>query len=423
MSREVFVELRPDMYDKIKQLIRNNVNIPNPLTLDIGIEVNIEQISGKGVTIYPGCRIYGNKTVISEGVKIGYESPATIDDCQIGHGVELKGGYFNKAVFLEGSSMGLGAHVREGCIVEEQASGAHCVGLKQTILFPFVTLGSLINFCDCLMAGGRSRKDHSEVGSSYIHFNFTPTGDKTTPSLIGEVPRGVMLNQPAIFLGGQGGIVGPRRIGYGNIVAAGAILRKDILHENRLIFGEEISGTIMDTSPGSYPAISSVVEKNILYMANLIALERWYKHVRRPFFERREFGDLIYAGVIDKLALARSERIKRLKDMADKVKVSLGKKSGKKQSDAGKHEFCNNIDGIREVFSHSEAGDESLEIQDRFLTRLDRHKKGTEKDYIEFIKGLPADVSGIGVKWLESIIRQLCSKAANYMPSLHLFKR
>lgn len=53
------------------------------------------------------------------------------------------------------------------------------------------------------MAGGTSRKDHSEVGSSYIHFNYTPDGDKTTPSLICDVPRGVMLNQPPIFLGRQ----------------------------------------------------------------------------------------------------------------------------------------------------------------------------------------------------------------------------
>ncbi len=53
--------------------------------------------------------------------------------------------------------MGLGAEVREGCLLEEETSGAHAVGLKQTILFPFVTLGSLVNFCDCLMAGGTGR--------------------------------------------------------------------------------------------------------------------------------------------------------------------------------------------------------------------------------------------------------------------------
>lgn len=78
------------------------------------------------------------------------------------------------------------------------------MGLKQTILFPFVTLGSLINFCDVFMAGGTSRRDHSEVGSSYIHFNYTPRGDKATPSLVGDVPRGVMLNKEPFFSGDRG---------------------------------------------------------------------------------------------------------------------------------------------------------------------------------------------------------------------------
>ena len=108
---------------------------------------------------------------------------------------------------------------------------------KHTILFPFVTLGSLINFCDCLMAGGTSRKNHSEVGSSYIHFNFTPNQDKVTASLIGDVPKGVMLNQPPIFLGGQGGLVGPCRLAYGTTVAAGTIVRKDELRPGRLLYG------------------------------------------------------------------------------------------------------------------------------------------------------------------------------------------
>ena len=65
------------------------------------------------------------------------------------------------------------------------------------------------------MAGGTSRKNHSEIGSSYIHFNFTPHQDKATPSLVGDVPRGVMLDRAPIFLGGQGGLVGPVRIAYG----------------------------------------------------------------------------------------------------------------------------------------------------------------------------------------------------------------
>src|SRR5512135_784244 len=250
------MDIQPRCYDKVMQLINKGVDIPNPLTIDLGDEVNIDHISGKGVRIYPGCRIYGKQTVISTGSRIGHEGPVTIDDCQLGPGVELKGGYFNKSVFLEKANMGLGAQVREGCILEEEANGAHCVGIKQTILFPFVTLGSLINFCDCLMAGGTSRRDHSEVGSSYIHFNFTPDGDITTASLIGDVPRGVMLNNPPIFLGGQGGMVGPLRMGYGNVVAAGSVLRADVDMENKLILSWRHPGKVVDLIPRAYPDLS-----------------------------------------------------------------------------------------------------------------------------------------------------------------------
>ena len=189
---------------KIDQLIQKGVIIPNPESVEIGSDIKIENISDDGVIIHSGCRLFGKSTLIMGQTEIGYESPVTIQDCQIGPQVMLKGGYFKESVFLEKASAGSGSHVREGCIFEEEAKIAHTVGLKQTILFPFVTLGSLINFCDCLMTGGTSRKDHSEVGSSYIHFNFTPNQDKATPSLLGDVPKGVMLDQLPIFLGGQG---------------------------------------------------------------------------------------------------------------------------------------------------------------------------------------------------------------------------
>jgi bifunctional UDP-N-acetylglucosamine pyrophosphorylase / glucosamine-1-phosphate N-acetyltransferase len=203
--------------------------------ITIGEEVVRNRLSD-GATIHPGCKLFGSQTLICQGAELGFEAPVTLKDCFVGPGVKLKGGFFENAVFLEGAEAGSGAHVRSGTILEEQASIAHTVGLKQTILFPFVTLGSLINFCDCFMAGGTSRKNHSEVGSSYIHFNFTPNQDKATASLIGDVPQGVMLNQKPIFLGGQGGLVGPCRIEYGTVIAAGSIYRKDQLKPDRLVF-------------------------------------------------------------------------------------------------------------------------------------------------------------------------------------------
>ncbi|OPY91299.1 MAG: Bifunctional protein GlmU [Syntrophus sp. PtaU1.Bin208] len=417
------MNIQPKCYDKVVSLITKGVDIPNPLTIDLGDEVNVDQISGKGVRIYPGCRIYGKETVISAGCRIGYEGPVTIDNCQLGPDVELKGGYFNKSVFLEKANMGSGAQVREGCILEEEANGAHCVGIKQTILFPFVTLGSLINFCDCLMAGGTSRKDHSEVGSSYIHFNFTPDGDKTTASLFGDVPRGVMLNQPAIFLGGQGGTVGPSRVGYGNIVAANSVLRSDFVEDNQLIVEEALSGKKTDFRPKAYPNIRRIIENNIIYIASLKALEEWYLHVRRPFFDQQEFGQYIFTGLLDKLALGKKERIKRLQALAEKARMSPQQNAETNLEALGRNEFSDRVAEIETLFATSIGDNEAEKSRDDFLSAFDKAKSGKGADYIAVIQGLPAEISGQGTLWLQGIVEAFCSKTKEIVPSLKLFGR
>jgi len=410
-------------YDKIFELINKGVEISNPYTIDVGDEVRVDRISGKGVRIYPGCRIYGEHTVISGGCQIGHEGPVTIDNCQLGSKVELKGGYFNKSVFLEKANMGLGAHVREGCILEEEANGAHCVGIKQTILFPFVTLGSLINFCDCLMAGGRSRKDHSEVGSSYIHFNYTPDGDKATASMIGDVPRGVMLNQPAIFLGGQGGMVGPLRVGYGNVVAANSVLRKDFAEDNKLVVGKAYSGKTVIFKPRAYVSLNRIVGNNIIYIANLMALEEWYIHVRRPFLESQEFGQLIFSGLLDKLSLAKKERIKRLQVLADKAKVTPEIEEERKSDVAGRKEFNERFSEIEGLFAGGITNNVVKKYRDEFLSVSDKMRSEKGADYIAVIQGFPNHVSEKGILWLQKIVDTFCEQAKAIMPSLNLFNK
>jgi len=407
------MDLKPKSYEKIKQLIDKGVEISNPETLDIGDDVYVDQISGKGVRIYPGCRIYGSKTVISSGCQLGYEGPTTIDSCQLGAKVELKGGFFSKSVFLEKANMGMGAHVREGCILEEEAGGAHTVGLKQTILFPFVTLGSLINFCDCFMAGGTSRSNHSEVGSSYIHFNFTPDADKTTPSLLGDVPRGVMLNQPPIFLGGQGGIIGPVRLGFGNVVAAGSVLRHDYPGDNQMIFEKSPANTAKDYIPAMYPNFSRIIKNNILYLANLAALEAWYTQIRQTFLETMEFGSLIYAGLMEQLSSAKKERMKRLKAMAVKAASSSAEKGSK-----GK-ELLSQIGWLEELFTGKipEIMTATEKAREEFLNDFGKNAKDKSANYISTIQSLPAEVSGKGVTWLNGIMMAIAQKAAQALPS------
>jgi UDP-N-acetylglucosamine/UDP-N-acetylgalactosamine diphosphorylase len=406
------MELKPRSYEKIVQVINKGVAMPNPLTVDIGDEVAVDRISGNQVTIYPGCRIYGAKTVLSPGVQLGKEGPVTVDDCQLGPGVELKGGYFHGSVFLEKANMSWGAHVREGCILEEEANGAHCVGLKQTILFPFVTLGSLINFCDCFMSGGTSRKDHSEVGSSYIHFNFTPDGNKSTASLFGDVPRGVMLNQRAIFLGGQGGAVGPVRLGYGTVVAAGCVLRSDVPEDKKLIISQVPPGKAIDFAPHAYKNLSRIIGNNIIYLANLVALEQWYVHVRQPFFSKQEFGTLVYAGAIEKLALAKKERISRLKALVDKVPGHH----------AAKPELLKNMDSVCGLFGMDLANSAISVSLDRFLAAFKENAPGNPLGYIKAIQALPPAVAQQGTGWLQQIVEGLCSRTASMLGSLNLFK-
>jgi bifunctional UDP-N-acetylglucosamine pyrophosphorylase/glucosamine-1-phosphate N-acetyltransferase len=401
------MDLQPRGYEKVARLVERGATIPNPLSLDVGDDVDMDRISGEGVTLYPGCRIYGAKTVISPGVKLGAEGPVTIDNCLLGPKVELKGGYFKQSVFLEKANMGSGAQVREGCLLEEEANGAHCVGLKQTILFPFVTLGSLINFCDCLMAGGTSRKDHSEVGSSYIHFNYTPDGDKTTASLFGDVPRGVMLNQPPIFLGGQGGTVGPVRTGYGTVTAAGSILRHDVLDDGKLVVSGSPESFVRDHLPQSYRNLSRVVRNNVLYLANLVALEEWYGKVRQSLFAGQEMGPLVYEGALEMLSLAKDERKKRLVAMAEKVPVT----------GAEAQELRERVKEVCTLFGSAP----EVAVGDEFLLAFRSAAEGVSGNYVQTIQGLAPEISALGVEWLEQIVGVLCAKADALLPALELY--
>jgi bifunctional UDP-N-acetylglucosamine pyrophosphorylase/glucosamine-1-phosphate N-acetyltransferase len=403
------MDLPPRGYKKVVQLIDKGANIPNPASLHIGDEVDMSRISAKGVTIYPGCRIYGAKTVISPGVVLGAEGPVTIEDCGLGPKVELKGGYFKQSVFLEKANMGLGAQVREGCLLEEEANGAHCVGLKQTILFPFVTLGSLINFCDCLMAGGTNRTDHSEVGSSYIHFNYTPDGDKTTASLFGDVPRGVMLNQPPIFLGGQGGAVGPVRVGYGTVVAAGSVLREDVIEDRRLVFTPPPPGLQRGHRPHTYKNLVRIVRNNVAYLANLVALEEWYRSVRHWFFGRQDMGELIYAGSLEVLALAKDERAKRLEAMAGKVP----------EVDAAGKEFRDRVITVCALFK-APPTPQAGPIGEEFLSLFQAATSGTS-DYVQAVQSLTPDLAAKGTQWLQQIVDGLCQQANTVLRSMDLF--
>jgi bifunctional UDP-N-acetylglucosamine pyrophosphorylase/glucosamine-1-phosphate N-acetyltransferase len=411
-------------HTKTQQLIGKGVRIPNPESITIGDDVSLDNISGRGVVIHAGSKIFGPKTVIGEGCELGLEGPVTIESCQLGPKVTLNGGYFSDSTFLEEANMGSGAHIRSGCLLEEESNGAHTVGLKQTILLPFVTLGSLINFCDCLMAGGTSRKDHSEVGSSYIHFNYTPDQDKATPSLIGDVPRGVMLNQRPIFLGGQGGLVGPVRIGFGTVIAAGTIYRKDFPQGNGLLFSQASIRKQQPHYPLLYPGIKKIIKNNINYIANIIALRQWYLDVRSSFFSSSGFDTAIYQGALEKLEMVISERIDRLGKVAEKMPQSIEvynrvtNEKGAQKNVQLKREFFDqwaHLEGFLRECLHATGDQEKRGSVGELIHGMIGERGG---DYITVIKSMDDDGAALCTEWLQGLVDEINAGAAEIIPSL-----
>ncbi len=393
----------------IELLIDKGVKIPNPSSVFIGEDVDPDRISGESVTLYPGTRIFGEKTLIMAGATIGFEAPATLSNTMVGPGTSLKGGFFQDAVFAGYNSFGAGAHVRGGTILEEEASAAHTVGLKQTILFPFVTLGSLINFCDILMAGGTSRKDHSEVGSSFIHFNYTPNQDKATPSMLGNVHQGVLLNQRPVFLGGQGGLVGPCQLTFGTVTAAGTICRRDELRPDRIVFGGALKGGSVPRKEGVYTNARKIYDANCVYIAGLISLMNWYRHVRSRFVSE-PLSDKLLLGMKNTLQACIDERIKRLgafcMKLAESRKILISRANGEITEPIRIHDaIIRKWPDVEAVFMGETDHDRSAAIPEPFLDALNG---GT--NYIETIKGLDPATAILGSDWLKTIEQTIMEK-------------
>jgi hypothetical protein len=393
------------------ELIERGATIPCPASVEIDESLPAERIA-PGVVIHSGCRVLGTRTSIGPECEIGAEAPATIENCQLGRKVILGGGYFSESTFLDGARMGSGAHVRSGTLLEEEASGAHTVGFKQTIFLPFVTAGSLINFCDCLMSGGTGRKNHSEVGSSYIHFNFTPRQDKATASLIGDVPRGVMLNRQPIFLGGQGGLVGPVRIAYGTVIPAGIICRSDILEENQL-FVPPPPGSVEPPKnfQGQYRSINRIIANNIIFIGNLYALKFWYRFVRKRFMSNDAYARACWSGGVSRLDGGISERIKRLRELADKMPRSLeiSRKRGNLSNAflVEQEALMRKWPEMEPQLEHGPAENTKAAERDLFLKEW--NEIDPEITYLDAVARLNPQAREAGTAWLQGVVDSIAS--------------
>ncbi len=386
-----------------KILIKKGVVLIDPETISIGEEVNTGHITA-GAVIHPGCRLSGKELSIAKECVIGAEAPVTLRNCQLGVGVELAGGYFENATFLDGFKAGSGAHVRPGCLFEEHSSIAHSVGTKQTLFLPWVTAGSLINFCDCLMAGGTSRRHHSEIGSSYIHFNYTPHQDKATPSLIGDIPRGVLLNQPPIFLGGQGGMVGPATVPFGTVIPAGQIWRGEHTKPGQLVVSNTVPNSIaLPFDPLRYKSIIRIVRSNLRYIGNLIAMDQWYRVVRSRYMLATSCRERCYNGARKRLQEMCAERIRQLDNLARNIGRSLALPDDNPFRDE-QREFLKCWETGRDNLLQLARAADALPVPDHIALMLNELPG---EDYIAEIQALPADTAEEMTLWLYTYVEEV----------------
>jgi hypothetical protein len=312
-------DMRGNLETKLDILQTQGVTILDRRQVYLDEAIDLSRLRA-GAVLYPGTRLMGSSTFVGAGARIGTEGPAALENTVVGENAEVASGYLKDSVLLRDARVGSNAHIRIGTLLEEEASTGHAVGLKHTVLMSFVTCGSLINFCDALISGGRSRKEHTEVGSGFIHFNYTPrgrSGDKATPSLIGDVPHGVFLRQPRIFLGGLSGIVGPQKVGFGSLTVAGQVLRREV-PSNRIVGDAAHSIDKEFHTLNQFPR--RIAKLNLEYIGQLAALQAWYRHVRLARIPKcSEYEDLriVTQAARDLLSVSIDERVQRLRQFLD----------------------------------------------------------------------------------------------------------
>ncbi|MCB9833451.1 MAG: UDP-N-acetylglucosamine pyrophosphorylase [Planctomycetes bacterium] len=375
-------------------LLAHGLCLPAPDAVRVADDVRLDRLARHDVVLHPGARLSGPETLLLAGARVAGEGPAVLVDVALGRGASVASGSVSGATLLAGASLGPDSQVRAGTLLEEEASTGHAVGLKQTILLPYATLGSLINFCDCLLAGGTSRKDHSEVGSGFIHFNFTPfgkSGDKATASLFGDCVRGVFLRERRIFLGGSGGVVGPITVGYGSVLAAGSVYRKDY-GDDLLVYGEKPLSGARPFDARIVRRPERKVDRALRYVGELRALEAFHRELRLVR-AGDELERALEESAIGRISSAIDERLRQVDRFLDGAQAEVG-------AEAALDDLRARWSGARPVLAAAPtAVDEAARAE--FLEAGDLRP---DLEHPEFVRALTDHRVAAGRRWLGSIV-------------------
>jgi UDP-N-acetylglucosamine/UDP-N-acetylgalactosamine diphosphorylase len=210
--------------------------------------------------------------------------------------------------------------------------------------------------------------------------------------MMGNVHQGVMLDQHPIFLGGQGGLVGPVRIGFGCLTGAGSIVRKDEERPDRIIMDGVTKTLSLPRRPKILTGTVRVFNHNIRYIAGLVALNAWYIHVR-PLFATDFLSRELVQGLQITLAGCITERLRQLETFCG----SLGKTSNRDRILASMESAC------RQADLALAPGSPLSPLGNEFVARVAAMVDEKGKDYISTIQGLSSELKSLGSEWLQDI--------------------
>ncbi len=299
---------------RVESLQRRGVDVWGPERVYISGDVNLDAI--EPTAVIRQATLSGKDLSIAAGAVIGTSGHAEVSDCQIGPDAELGAGLYQGATLLNRVKVRGFAEIRPGTLLEEEVDVAHSVALKNTTFTACCVAGSLINFCDLFLTGGTSRKDHTEIGSGAIHYNFDPRGDKWG-SLLGSI-RGVLLRSDPVFIGGTCGLVGPLEVGLGAVTAAGCTIRRDV-PEGTLVSSADRAAIIPSFDRTAYGSLRRQFRVTAKLVATLRALEAWYELVRLPHAPPRE--QHLYEFALRRVGVQAQERIDRLAKIVAKLEA------------------------------------------------------------------------------------------------------
>ena len=299
---------------------------------------------------------------------------------------------------------GYGFRVRKGSLYEEDASSAQHTDTKMTILFPWATLGSDINFCDALLAGGTGPVlgSFSEVGSGTIHFNYSIRGDKATASLFGDVLQGVFLDQERLFIGGNNSLLGPVKADFGTMTAAGARIKGKL--PKGLNYGHSLPKGTVDYDARIFSGVSGIVKNQVNVLAELTALANWYKQVRINCAAQTPEQKFLYESGLRMVELNYQERLDQLSRYVDFLENSvrlLENMQASKKEISEQKDLLSRWPKLGSEFKNLEKYE--TQIPESLKEEFENLQSQGQSDYTELIKNLSQSGKQAGKIWLSEI--------------------